>query len=148
MRDTLLLVVMPKEHRHFRADLYDSLVASWDADTVRKGDDWNEKVPSLNQCCVTALVVQNYLGGDLLRCKMSDGDSHYWNRLPDKHEIDWTREQFSHISARPLWQKTEVRNRKKILSYKSTRERYEILKNRVVTQMGKKGYAIISGIYD
>lgn len=111
--------------------LLSALKRSWDRDTVRPQDEWREDVPSLNQCCVTALIVQDYFGGDLLRCKMTDGDSHYWNRLPSGEEIDFTKDQFSYINPKPLYNTVEVRNRKKILSYKTTRNRYNILKERV-----------------
>lgn len=126
-----------------RLELFNAVKDSWGADTVRKGDEWRKDVPSLNQCCVTALIVQNYLGGDLLRCEMSDGDHHFWNRLPDGSELDWTKEQFNYIFAYPIWETREKRDRKKILSHKSTRGRYEILKTRIESIMKD-----LEGIYD
>ena len=42
--------------------------------------DWSSRWPSKGKCTVTALVVQDYLGGELLRAPVEDV-SHYWNRL-------------------------------------------------------------------
>ena len=44
--------------------------------------DWSSRRPSKGKCTVTTLVVQDYLGGELLRAPVEDV-SHYWNRLSD-----------------------------------------------------------------
>ena len=46
-----------------RVDLYVALYEAWGADTAR--GYWDKECPSLNQCAVTALVVQDYLGRKL-----------------------------------------------------------------------------------
>jgi hypothetical protein len=48
---------------------------------------------------VTALVLNDLLGGELLLAEVRNPDGsrqgvHYWNRLPDGREIDLTHEQF------------------------------------------------------
>ena len=48
----------------------------------------------MGQCAVTALVVQDFLGGELIRAFVC-GESHYWNRLPDGSELDLTADQFA-----------------------------------------------------
>jgi hypothetical protein len=63
---------------------------------------WNALEPCQGQCAITALVVQDYFGGELLRCKMTDGNSHYWNLLPDGSTEDFTEEQFESIETKPL----------------------------------------------
>jgi hypothetical protein len=85
----------------------------------------------MNQCAVTALIVQDYFGGDLLRCPMTDGGSHYWNRLPTGEEVDLTKDQLDHIAGKPIWEEVVVRNREYVLSYPDTAIRYELLKSRV-----------------
>lgn len=112
------------------------LLKSWSEHTATNGI-WSEKNPSLNQCAVTALVVQDFLGGDLLRCEMSDGDSHYWNRLPDGTELDLTSEQFKKIDAHPLLETTEIRTRQYVLSFPKTMLRYGILLKRVSEEILK-----------
>lgn len=109
-------------------DLSFALLWSWGADTAK--GDWKEEIPSLNQCAVTALVVQDYFGGDLMRCKLNDGDSHYWNRLPSGDEIDLTFQQFSYTKQIDDGGKI-VREREYVLSFPDTLERYNILKYRV-----------------
>ena len=80
--------------------LSDAIAASWSAETCDPSDleDWHEGNPSRGQCGVSALVINDYLGGDLLLARVSvDGverSFHYWNRLPDGHEVDLTRAQF------------------------------------------------------
>lgn len=111
-----------------------ALSLAWDQDTA--SGIWYPGVPSMNQCAVTALVVQDYLGGDLLRCPMTDGNSHYWNRAPNGIEIDLTIQQFLFTEAMPIKQETIVRYREYVLSYPDTLRRYEILRKRVKEIIG------------
>lgn len=110
------------------------LLRSWSAETATWGF-WSPQTPSLNQCAVTALVVQDFLGGDLLRCEMTNGDSHYWNRLPDGTEEDLTADQFEHIEVRPMRETTVVRTRQYVLSFPDTMKRYAILLQRVAAAL-------------
>jgi hypothetical protein len=80
---------------HLRAVLH----ASWDAATCDPHDlPWSAANPSRGQCGVTALVVQEILGGELVLGEVfQDGAKvgyHYWNRLPNGREVDFTAEQF------------------------------------------------------
>jgi hypothetical protein len=77
------------------------LRAAWSLDTCDEVDlaDWSPENPARGQCGVTALVLQELLGGDLLMAEVHFAHGglqgvHYWNRLPDGQEIDLTREQF------------------------------------------------------
>jgi hypothetical protein len=61
---------------------------------------WSPQNPARGQCAVTALVVQELVGGELLLADVCNSDGsrqgvHYWNRLTGGLEIDLTREQFS-----------------------------------------------------
>lgn len=114
-------------------DLYTALFLSWDSLTAK--GDWSFDCPSMNQCCVTALVVQDYLGGKLLKCKTKNGDIHYWNRLPDGSELDFTADQFPFVSDVPFKDKAVVINRNRPLAYKNVVERYNLLKERVEEQL-------------
>ena len=105
------------------------LEISWCADTAY--GDWNPQNPALNQCYVTALVVQNYFGGKLPSCKMTDGDSHCWNILPDGVHVDLTEDQFDYIVPKPIKEVYVIRNRKRLLSTESTRLRYDLLLERI-----------------
>lgn len=81
-------------------DIETAVRSSWDADTTTPAHRarWNPGNPARDQCGVTALVVHDLLGGDLIRGEVRvDGervDFHWWNRLGRGVEIDLTREQF------------------------------------------------------
>ncbi|WCB94707.1 hypothetical protein DSM104299_03446 [Baekduia alba] len=75
--------------------------ASWSPASCDPVDlaDWSPANPARGQCGVTALVLQDHLGGDLLMAEVRHADGsrqgvHYWNRLDDGAELDLTREQF------------------------------------------------------
>ena len=110
-------------------NLKDLLLKSWCAETAV--GKWIAEVPSMNQCAVTALVVQDLFGGNLLRCNMTDGDSHYWNKIADGTEIDLTEEQFNHIDGKPLRETVVIRQRDYVLSYPNTMYRYGLLLQKI-----------------
>jgi len=118
-------------------DLKKALEKSWCKETCYPGlmDDWSEENPSLGQCAVTCLVVQDYLGGDILYCKHLH---HYWNEV-DGEEIDFTRDQFKNKTVCM----DEKRTRVYLLNSKGAREartpeRYELLKERVELFLDEK----------
>ena len=82
-------------------ELYDRVRAGWAADTCDPVDlPWSPSNPSRGQCGVTALVLHDHLGGELLVAEVLRDDGsrqgwHTWNRLPDGTEVDLTREQFA-----------------------------------------------------
>ncbi len=103
---------------------------AWNADTSASPEQWGPTNPALGQCAVTALVIQDHFGGDLLRCKIN-GISHYWNRLPDGSEIDLTKEQFERIESET---ETLTRTRDYVLGFPETVVRYNLLKDRLNQQ--------------
>lgn len=73
----------------------------WSIDTCDPVDqaDWSPAEPARGQCAVTALVLQDLLGGELLLAEVRHADGsrqgvHYWNRLAGGSEVDLTRSQF------------------------------------------------------
>ncbi|MCO5161643.1 MAG: hypothetical protein M9939_10935 [Mesorhizobium sp.] len=65
------------------------LAKAWSLDTSSR---WNAARPALGQCSVTALVVQDVFGGELLKTKVGD-DWHFYNRI-DGNRFDLTSAQF------------------------------------------------------
>lgn len=62
-------------------------------------DEWSPQNPARGQCAVTALIVQEFVGGELLLADVHNDDGsrqgvHFWNRLAGGLEVDLTREQF------------------------------------------------------
>jgi hypothetical protein len=81
-------------------ELESAVASSWSTETCDPTDEkeWSPDNPSLGQCAVTALVVHDLLGGELLEAEVlcADGSRqgfHYWNRLAGV-DIDLTRAQF------------------------------------------------------
>jgi hypothetical protein len=70
------------------------------ADTCSPDDraDWQPRNPAWGHCDITALIVNDIFGGDLMVGEVHlDGDQHgfhWWNRLPSGVELDLTHEQF------------------------------------------------------
>lgn len=75
--------------------------AAWGADTCAPEDlpKWSRSNPARGQCGVTALVLHDLLGGELMRGEVRVNDEwvdyHWWNLLGDNVEVDLTREQFT-----------------------------------------------------
>lgn len=116
------------------AQLQRVLREAWASDTTSDPRGWTPTNPAWGQCAVTALIVQDLLGGELLRAPLEDG-SHYWNRLPDGTELDLTREQFGRAYV-PM--AVERRSRDYVLSFDETRLRYETLWARL-RRLGREG---------
>ncbi len=88
------------------------------------------------QCAVTALVVQDLCGGDILRAeviiKRGRRVSHYWNRIPGVGEIDLTRAQFDDDQPIPrggITSRVPMLDSERAVAAR-TRHRYEILVER------------------
>lgn len=87
---------------------------------------------SLGQCAVTALLIQDILGWEIL---YNTDYHHYRNRLPNGIELDLTKDQFEKdITINSKWTK----NRNELLfgtaaDKAKTYERYELLKYRVMS---------------
>lgn len=101
------------------------LIQSWDLRTCSPGlrDKWNEENPSLGQCAITALIVNDFFGGKIMRCMASSG-SHYYNIIDDEL-LDLTVEQF--LGEIPQYENGEERTREYLLSNEDTKNRYLLL---------------------
>lgn len=60
-------------------EIFDIISMSWSKETCYPTlqDKWNKSNPSLGQCAITSLVVNDFCGGKIMRC-MVDGISHYY----------------------------------------------------------------------
>lgn len=104
-------------------ELKEALPLAWSRETSADPSGWSPANSAWGQCAVTALVVQDYLGGMLRRGEVGP-ISHYWNVLPSGEELDLTRSQFAE-DARIT--SIEPRTREHVLSYLETQRRYERL---------------------
>lgn len=101
------------------------LADSWEGRTCSPGlrNNWSKEIPSLGQCAITALIVNDFFGGKIMRCMTSLG-SHYYNLIDNKF-IDLTVEQF--LGEIPQYENGQERTREYLLNNEDTRKRYEIL---------------------
>ena len=118
-------------------DLESALKDSWSRETSSDPDNWSEENPAWGQCAVTALIANDYLGGEIVwaSAKLPDGKeiSHYFNKIDGK-EIDFTITQFpqgTYILPGIPKTKNFQTTRKYVLSYAKTIERYNILKGHI-----------------
>ena len=80
-------------------DLEQAIRSGWARDTSDDPDEWSEDNPARGQCGVTALLVRDLLGGEILIANvLRDGERverHAWNQLPSGVSVDLTRSQFA-----------------------------------------------------
>ena len=105
--------------------LKELLYSSWSKDTCSPSlkDEWHVKNPSLGQCAITSLIVNDIFGGKIMRCMTSSG-SHYYNMI-ENQIVDLTVEQFK--GRIPDYEKGEERTREYLLSNEDTNRRYKKL---------------------
>lgn len=81
-----------------RDEVIAAIRASWDADTSDDPHQWTPENPTLGQCAVTAWVMREYFGGEILIAPVvpsAVNDHHAWNRFPSGEELDFTFDQFT-----------------------------------------------------
>ncbi len=120
------------------AELFAAIRASWGKDTTDYPDEWDESSNhERGHCGMSALVVQDYLGGNILCCDVSiDGDEvgvHYTNRLPDNSLVDLTANQFG---ANEKLSDAYPIERRRLQPPKFRADRYGILRKRVSALVG------------
>jgi hypothetical protein len=102
--------------------LYQVLRGCWSVET---GAKWLASNPARGQCSVTALVVQDVLGGEILKTAV-DGEWHFYNRI-DHRRWDFTASQFD----APIGYGDIASSRSEALRDASI-ERYRLLQDRVL----------------
>ncbi|MDQ8727235.1 hypothetical protein [Bradyrhizobium sp. LHD-71] len=82
---------MSSTSRPFERDrVTPALLASWSSMT---SEQWLASNPARGQCNVTALLLNEFFGGDILKTPLAEGD-HFYNRI-DGRRIDLTESQFA-----------------------------------------------------
>ncbi len=123
------------------SDLEKALQKSWSKETSYSPDSWSTDNSPFGQCAVTALVVNDYLGGEIVWADavLPDGKtvSHYFN-LINGNEVDLTRPQFPQGTVIPkgvMKNKNFPTTRDFMLSNDNTKRRYEILEKAVAESL-------------
>jgi len=116
------------------AQLEEAIRVSWSAETCDHPESWTPDNPAYQQCGVTARVVRDYLGGEILAAGVVRNgrrvDRHAWNRLPSGLVVDLTREQFRD------GERLEEPAVSSPLRSEHNPERYELLARRVRAKLG------------
>ena len=119
--------------------LRDAIGRSWRKDTCSEPGEWSRENPAAGQCVPTALVVQDFFGGKIIRLDLSrsanqriaDVRSHYFNEIDGKG-VDFSASQFGqdYFEVQQLLQNvknvSEVK-REELLKSEDVRRRYVIL---------------------
>ena len=76
-------------------DIKKELIKSWSKNTCTPylKEQWSISNPSLGQCAITSLIVNDFCGGKIMKC-MTPYGSHYYNSI-NNEVIDLTVEQFN-----------------------------------------------------
>jgi len=120
--------------QHLKTKLRKAVRASWTRDTSYEPDRWSDDNPAWGQCAVTALVLQDYLGGELRRVTDGAETTHFWV-VVDGEDVDLTLDQFDPV---PVWTEGPMAvGREYVLAWPDTRRRYEELRHRVAIAMKK-----------
>ena len=110
-----------------------ALINSWSKETSYElvKDNWSLKNKSLGQCAITSLIIQDYLGGDIVFAEtIFDNSSvinHYWNFI-DNIDYDLTIQQFT---SNYKFINKKIVSRNTLLGNLDTLKRYQILKEKV-----------------
>jgi len=115
----------------------------WIKETSYFPEEWSGENPAWGQCAVSALVVNDYFGGEIIwaYATLPDGRklSHYFN-LIDGKEVDLTRSQYPEGTVIPAGVKKSMdfsTTRGSILSNENTQKRYKLLRNKVKMAVDK-----------
>jgi hypothetical protein len=104
---------------------------AWSRDTCYPlvQNKWSTQRPELGQCAVTALVVQDIFGGDIVYNSKFD---HFWNVLPSGRKVDLTKGQFDTRVTGPAVtvERTEILESEDAIKF-NTKTRYLLLKKRI-----------------
>ena len=122
------------------------LQKSWSATTSYESDkDWSSANPARGQCVVSSLVVQDYLGGEIVRYAVTGegiDETHYFNVLEDGTVLDTTRSQYKDKRVSMIEKPIDLKKngfgsvRERCLADKETSYRYGILEESVKTLSG------------
>lgn len=129
-----------------RLYLFQAILRSWARDTSADPENWTSDNPAWGQCAVTALTVQDFLGGELIRVDLTTHNnpkvaamrSHYFNRIGEA-EQDISSSQFGDINRFYQFkssQEVSVRDRSYLLGHKDIVARYTRLRYEVARFLG------------
>jgi hypothetical protein len=109
------------------ARLQAALEKAWSAET---SSQWRPANPARGQCSVTALVVEDIMGGEIAKTDV-DGAWHFYN-LVDGKRLDFTQSQFREP---PLY--SDILSNREDAFTDTSLSQYRILRTGVLREMGR-----------
>lgn len=117
------------------------LKESWCRETAFESAEWSEINPARGQCAISSLIVQDFLGGELVRFVVegpSIAEKHYVN-LINGVLIDTTHSQYSKLDVSLRLSQPDLGPylslRERLLADSSTLERYQLFRHIVESKM-------------
>jgi len=140
-----------------RFNMSQAIQRSWSMDTSMDSENWSPGNPAWGQCAVTALTVQDFLGGEIVRLdltshsdsQIASGKTHYFNRIGDA-DLDISVSQFgdeNRFNRFRRSQETSVRSRSCLLEDENTRLRYINLRLKVAKYLARNNPLFKDPIY-
>lgn len=115
-------------------EFFGILLKSW----IKRDDDYDfNSDPTHNQCTVTAMVVQDYFGGEILSLLMPNGGTHFLNSIDGK-KFDLTSDQFTFHGMQLDYSTAKVVSRSMVGIDGTAPERYNDLKANIELYMAMK----------
>ena len=139
-------------------DLKICLQSSWRKETSNDVQHWTPQNPAWGQCAVTALVAQDFFGGEIKRLDLRQAPdeyiagmgSHYFNVM-DGTNVDFSENQFpgnAHYYEKLLTpENISIKTREYLLSNRDTKTRYEILRLAVAKNFAQDNPLFSDPIY-
>lgn len=106
----------------------DTAYAAAQVDYIKDND------PTYGQCAITAMLVNDIFGGTIHKIKIEGGGTHYFNNI-NGHIIDFTKDQFDLYDIDIGYEPNEEVLREYCGKNEDTKNRYELLKCIVETQV-------------
>lgn len=120
-------------HKLSILELKHFLYAAYQSDTAYKTcvSTWSRKNPTLGHCAVTAMIVNEYFGGDIQFGYYEEENVwHYWNVI-DGEVVDFTAEQFQNTAIQ--FKNIQNTSFTDLFAHESVRSRYILLKERMIS---------------
>ncbi|HAB52722.1 MAG TPA: hypothetical protein DCQ26_01235 [Marinilabiliales bacterium] len=113
--------------------LKEAFNTSWCRETAYRADReyWSEQNKTRGQCTVTVMIVNDYLGGEMLRGYSKKYNLyHYWN-IVNGMKIDLTFEQFVGDKDDIVFDNIVVKTKNDLLKISNVRSRYQLLSRKI-----------------
>lgn len=116
-------------------EFYFALLNAWTIETCseRFRDEWSQENPSVGQCTITAALVREYFGGEIMGLPLTDGGMHSFNRI-DGIIVDLACEQFGENALLDFDNAVPV-EASSLLAAPDKAKRYAILQDNFMSNM-------------